>query len=228
MGKFVDLTGKKFGHLLVIKRVENDKHNNARFECVCDCGNKSIVLGTSLTQGETRSCGKCKQPMNTKYSSYKNLPYWEEISTSYRAMKERCYRKNNSNYDRYGGRGIIVCNEWLGKNGRINFYNWAIENGYRKDLTIDRIDNNGNYEPSNCRWANIFEQANNKRNNLKITYNGKTKTLLQWSRIFGIKWVTLRYRILHGWDIEKALTTPAIIGRNQIGQSDRLSKQVGE
>lgn len=138
------------------------------------------------------------------------------IYRCYQTMKARCYNKHNCKYYSHGKRGIIVCNEWLdSENGFMNFYNWAMHNGYNDNLTLDRINNNGNYEPSNCRWANSYVQANNKRNNFLITFNGITKTIHQWAKLYNIGVGTLRYRIINGWDIEKALKTKAIIGRNQ-------------
>lgn len=154
--------------------------------------------------------------MKSKYSGYKNKVFWKEISNSYRAMISRCYSINNCKYKRYGERGIIVCEEWKNKqNGKINFYEWAIKNGYSKGLTIDRIDNNGNYEPNNCRWADAYVQANNKSNNSIILYNGQKKTFHELSREFNIDYSVLRYRLTHGWDIETALNTKPILGRNQ-------------
>ena len=124
-----------------------------------------------------------------------------------RNIKSRCYNANNPSYKDYGGRGIIVCDEW--KNNVNAFYNWAITNGYKKGLTLDRKNNNGNYEPSNCQWATRFQQANNKRSNHYIVYNGERHTLKEWSTILGISNFTLRSRLcVYNWTIERAFTTP--------------------
>lgn len=120
-------------------------------------------------------------------------------------MIERTKRKKNKRYKDYGGRGIKVCDEWL--NNFISFYNWAYKNGYKEGLTIDRIDVNGNYEPDNCRWVDLFTQANNKRNNHFVTYNGKTQTIAQWAREYNINYSTLCTRIARNWDFEKAIKT---------------------
>ena len=124
-------------------------------------------------------------------------------------MKSRCYNKNNKDYADYGGRGITIYPEW--RNSFIAFYNWAMSNGYNEPLEIDRIDNSGNYEPSNCRWVTRKEQNNNTRHNHLITFNGETHTMKEWANIKNIPYTTLasRINILH-WDIEKALNTKAV------------------
>lgn len=141
-------------------------------------------------------------------------PRKTRIYSIYKGMKDRCRYKTNDNYERYGGRGIRVCEEWLAD--YMNFYNWAINNGYKEGLTLDRIDSNKNYEPDNCRWATYKEQANNTRRNNFITYNGETHTLTEWAEKLGIKRSTLTTRIhRQHWNIEKALTTPLMV--NQFG-----------
>lgn len=121
-------------------------------------------------------------------------------------MKQRCYNPNNAKYPIYGGRGIKVCEEW--KDNFLSFYEWAVLNGYRNDLSIDRIDSNGNYEPSNCRWATQKEQQNNRRTNHLLMYNGETKTVEGWAETTGIAPATIRKRIEYGWSVEDALTMP--------------------
>ena len=122
-------------------------------------------------------------------------------------MKSRCCKKYEKCYKYYGGKGIKICDEWLGKNGFQNFYDWAIKNGYQDELTIDRIDVNGDYEPNNCRWVNYEIQENNRCDNRYITFNGKTLTIAQWSRELGISENALTYR-LEKWDLETAMTKP--------------------
>lgn len=124
----------------------------------------------------------------------------------YNNMKTRCYNENAQHYHRYGGRGIKICNEWL--EDFSNFKKWSMENGYSNNLTIDRINNNGNYEPSNCRWVNIKTQANNTSSNVIITINDKTKTLTEWCTSIGISYKTVRDRLKRGWNIEDALFKP--------------------
>lgn len=119
-------------------------------------------------------------------------------------MKKRCYLKTSNNYKHYGKRGITICEKWLNPD---NFYKWSISNGYKDTLTIDRIDVNGNYEPSNCRWADQKTQQNNKRNNKLITYNNITKTMSEWAKYFNIDYTLLKSRLLNGWSFEKAIST---------------------
>lgn len=135
-----------------------------------------------------------------EYNSYSNL------YRVFNAMIERCGKSNAKNYHNYGGRGIKVCDEWIGNYQA--FCDWALANGYKKGLQIDRIDNNGNYEPSNCRWVTQKQNCNNTRFNTLLTYNGKTHTMTEWSEITGINLTTLSSRINRGWSIEKSLTTP--------------------
>lgn len=125
----------------------------------------------------------------------------------YHMMKSRCYNKNIKTFHRYGGRGIKICQEWL--DDFMNFYNWAMSNGYKEGLWIERIDNDGDYAPSNCKWATKREQCQNREQTIKITYNGQTHCLAEWSRITGINFYTLHSRHKKGWDTERMLTTKA-------------------
>ena len=120
-------------------------------------------------------------------------------------MVQRCHNKNNASYTFYGGRGIQVCDEWRASPNI--FYKWAEDTGYRDNLTIERINNNGNYEPSNCKWVTRKEQANNRKSNHTITFNGMTKTITQWSEETKIPKTCIRDRLLRGWSIERTLTS---------------------
>lgn len=208
MGKFIDLTGKKFGRLTVIKRGPN-KGTSVYWFCQCDCGAKRIIRGDALKQGKTKSCGCLQKDVARKIRLNSRICKKEHyrLRYIYDLMKSRCYYVRNIRYNNYGGRGITVCDEW--KNDFKVFYNWAITNGYKENLTIDRIDNNGNYEPSNCRWVDMKTQQNNKSNNYLVTYNNETHTVAEWSKITGLKESTLHMRLKnYKWTVEMALTTP--------------------
>ena len=203
MTKFKDLTGQTFNQLTVIKRVEN-KYNDACWLCKCTCGKETIVTTQRLTKGLTKSCGCLRSIVAINKNKTHNLSN-TKIYKTWQEMKKRCYNSKYKRYKDYGGRGIIICNEWL--NDFKTFYDWSMNNGYKEDLTIDRINVNGNYEPSNCRWASIKIQSNNKRNNRIIEYKGELHTMSEWANIYNINYKLLHSRLKKGWDIEKALFT---------------------
>jgi hypothetical protein len=137
---------------------------------------------------------------------------------SYRSMMDRCYREKNCNYNRYGARGIRVCEEW---HNIENFEKWVEENPYFEGATLDRIDVNGDYEPSNCRWTTMKEQCNNRSNTLYITYNGETHTISEWAEITGINRSTLNNRYYKGWSIESMLTLTSCQGNQYTSKAQR-------
>lgn len=184
--------GSKYGRLTTTGKYEVRNHN-AYFECVCECGTIKWIKGKDLSYGSYKSCG-CLQKEIAKKPKTHGLSK-SRIYKTYHAMKARCTYEKDTRYPKYGGKGITVCDEWLGENGFTNFYNWSIENGYSDELTIDRIDSNGNYEPSNCRWVDYTVQANNTNRNRRITYNGKTQTMAEWSRELNISYAALNGRI---------------------------------
>lgn len=202
-----DLTGKKFNRLLVLSEAPKRNYDKGSFwKCLCDCGNVVEVKGYSLKSGHTKSC-RCLQrelarEMDIKRNTTHNLSH-NPIYAHWVKMKERCYDKRHKKYKDYGGRGIKICNEWLDLE---NFVEWGMNNGYKKGLEIERIDNDGNYEPSNCRWATRQEQMNNRRNTIYITYNGETDTLANLCRKYGIKYYIVRGRLAKGWNIEDAFS----------------------
>lgn len=196
-----DLTGQKFGRLTVISRAENGKSRHVRWNCICDCGAEKIVQSTSLLSGHTISCG-CYRKQRAYENHITHGLAGSRLDRIYTSMKTRCYNEGAINYADYGGRGITMDFRWY--YWPEIFFKWAQENGYAENLTIDRKNNDGNYEPSNCRWATPKQQANNKRNN--VTYQGKT--MAQWAEETGINYKALQRRIYRGWSWSKAIHTP--------------------
>lgn len=198
----VDLTNKRFGKLTAIKFIKSNDKGTTIWLCKCDCGNEIEVSYNNLKSGNTKSCGCWHEKHNDTNS---------RLYKCWQGMKARCEYVKDANYYNYGGRGIIVCKDW--QNSYTSFRNWALQNGYSNDLTIDRIDVNGNYEPSNCRWVSMDIQQNNRRDNVYVEYNGEKLTLRQLSKKYteqkGITYKTLWYRFsVAKWDLDKCINTP--------------------
>lgn len=192
-GEYQDLTGKRFNRLTVIKLQERTDRRRYMWLCKCDCGNEIVVSSDHLKSNHTRSCG-CWNKDRIKKLNYKNGLSNTKLHYAYHNMCNRCMRKNNYEYKHYGGRGVVICDEWLGKNGFLNFSNWALSNGYEEGLQIDRIDNNKGYSPDNCRWSNRIQQANNKRNNVYVSVNGEVDTVANMARKHNLNyWNLLHY-----------------------------------
>ena len=188
-----NLAGRKFGHLSPVQIDHVGKNGHAYWECICDCGNKKVVRAGHLKAGNVTTCG-CIPARKTHGDSGTRLHnIWNK-------MRARCSDKNDP---LYGGRGIAVCDEWLDYQA---FKKWAMSHGYRDDLSIDRINTNGNYEPSNCRWATAKDQANNTRRTRFITFNGETYSVSEWAHLLGIRQSTLSMRLnKYMWSADKAL-----------------------
>lgn len=214
--RLIDLTGEKFGRLVVIERAEN-QGKQTKWLCKCDCGNTVAVMGSRLRGNITHSCG-CIQKEVTRNRSFKHGGSTSKLRSVWAKMISRCYRKGDKEYPRYGERGIKVCEEWKEYG---NFYKWAISAGYDEDAkrgvcTLDRIDNNGNYSPENCRFTTMKRQSNNRRDNQILEFDGEMHTVSEWAEIKGIKIGTLWKRVNKlGWSIEQALTEPR--HKNQYG-----------
>lgn len=210
MGKFKDLTGQRFGRLVAISAEKDADGRRYIWYCKCDCGNYIKAQSASLTTGVKQSCGCLrKEQLSERNKVHGHAD--ERLYGVWKGMKSRCYNPHHRSYPKYGGRGISVCDEW--RNDYMRFREWAYANGYKEDAdtqqcSLDRIDVNGNYEPSNCRWADAFTQANNSRRNLHYTFNGETKTISEWSVSTGIPRKTLTDRLKAGWSIERTLTEP--------------------
>lgn len=202
-----DISGMKFGKLTAIKKVgygvDKDGKRYALWQCKCDCGGEKIANQHTLIDGKIKSCGclrKRDYSCNTSHGKSRTRLY--HIHNS---MKDRCNNPNDQHYKNYGGRGIKVCDYWNGKDGFLNFYVWSMQNGYKENLTIDRIDVNGNYEPSNCRWATTEQQANNKRTNKRYEVNGESLLIKEVAEKYNISVHTLRARIKRGLTMQEAV-----------------------
>lgn len=203
-----DLTGKTFDRLTVLQRVEDHYYPSGRhdiqYKCRCDCGKELNVLGIHLCSGHTKSCGCFRQDTtsaNRKMHGMTNT----RLYSIWKNMKRRCLSKTHPDYALYGERGISICDEWIQHFDM--FEKWAIDNGYADDLSLDRRDVNGNYEPNNCRWVTQKVQCNNTRRNINIQYNGEVHTMKEWASILGINYGTLQSRISRGWTFERALSS---------------------
>jgi hypothetical protein len=214
MYKRQELIGCVFGRLTVKKFSHISRGGQSYWVCICTCGKEKTARSSHLKSGSVRSCGclarECssktaKSVLAGKYCKITHNKTHTRVFSIWTAMRARCKNPNSISYKNYGGRGIIVCKEW--DSNFITFYNWAMNNGYNDNLTIDRIDNNGNYEPSNCKWSTKKEQANNRRDCHYITYKDKTLTVVQWEEYLGFKRNLISQRLSRGWSEKRALET---------------------
>jgi len=199
MGAFYDITGRRYGRLLVVKLTEETKYGKRLWECACDCGKTSRLLKRALQSGNTRSCGCLIGDTARTHGQSRTALYriWSGMHT-------RCFNPAVPQYKNYGGRGITVDTRWRGEDGFLNFVS---DMGARPGpgYSVDRKDNDGPYSPENCRWATQVEQSNNQRSNIRITLGGETKTLMQWSQTLGVPYDRVWYRLKAGQTPAKAL-----------------------
>ena len=202
--KWKQFIGKKFNRLTILERDYNHKSKRTYVYCRCDCGNEKSILLQNVVNESVKSCG-CYIKEIQKNRKTTHTYSRTRLYRIFQCMKQRCYNPKDDRYKNYGGRGIKICDEWL--NDFTTFYDWAINNKYSEDLTIERIDVDGNYCPENCTWIPNSEQGNNRTNNHWVEYNGERFTAQQVSRKYNIQIDTLLYRLKH-WDIEKAIKQP--------------------
>lgn len=209
--RFKDFTGMKNNRLTAIKPYKQDKYGRMKWIFQCDCGNRVIITPDCVFKKNptTKSCGCLNDEVRASGANRRTHGMVDtRLYKIWTAMKRRCNNTHTTDYKQwYGKRGIKVCDDW--ENNFLSFYKWAMGNGYSDELSIDRIDPNKGYCPDNCRWATFEEQANNKRNNRYLTYNGVTHTMREWSNILGVKYHILNSRInSYNWTVEEAIETP--------------------
>lgn len=201
MSKKIDMINRRFSRLVVIKEVDPytkpSGQKTTMYECICDCGNYTIVSGTHLRNGHVQSCG-CLKEEQERHGNTRLAHIW-------RNMIARCYNPNSKSYKNYGAKGITVCDSW--KNDFKIFEKWAYKNDYSDNLTLDRIDNSKGYEPINCRWVSYKKQNNNRTNNVLWDYKGETHTISEWADITRISVKKLYNRRAKGWNIDRILET---------------------
>lgn len=208
MAKFKDLSGMRFGKLVVLEQAERSATGRIRWNCKCDCGNEHIVHTCHLNSGSITDCG-CEK---SKRTTERNLIHGDSRARLYNIwikMRDRCSNPKNQDWELYGGKGVTVCDEW--NTSYESFRTWSYENGYDDSKTIDRISSDGNYCPENCRWTTSKVQANNTSRNHFIEYHGEKLTIAEASERYNVPYGTLKRRISnYGWPIEKAIETPVI------------------
>ena len=200
---YKDLTNQKFNKLKVVGFTDKRTSNGGMiWKCQCDCGNVVYLSTPQLKRNKGCGCELKKWRKKFGENSKKNrININNNLYKRLKHMKERCYDANNKEYKNYGARGIRICDEW--KNDFMSFYNWAVANGYKENLTLDRIDVNGNYEPNNCRWVDWKTQQNNRRNNVRFKYNGIELTQAEWARKLKTTPQNIYKKRLKGWSIEQ-------------------------
>ncbi|HEX3058063.1 MAG TPA: hypothetical protein VHP62_01805 [Usitatibacter sp.] len=197
----MDLTGHRYGRLTVVSYEGMTPSRNKLWRCRCDCGGESIAQLGNLRNGTTQSCGCLHSEVTRQINSRHGLSKTPEYQ-AWRAIQDRCYNANLPVYKNYGARGITVCQRW-----RDSLAAFIKDMGPRPSRrhSIDRIDNDGNYEPGNCRWATALQQARNRRACVRLTHNGRTMSPAEWAAVTGLNYGTIMSRVEHGWPTERVL-----------------------
>ena len=204
MGKRKNLKGKVFGRLTVLSFSHTNKNRHSIWDCECCCGNRVKVLTGKLTTGQTKSCGCLQKERASDANSTHRLRH-HALYVVWANIKARCLNENSPAFQYYGGRGITLFDPWI--NNFKLFFDWALENGYKDGLTIERINNDDGYSPSNCTFIPQSEQCNNKRSTRYLTFNGVKMPLYKWAANVNLSAKCLAARLKYGWSVEKALTT---------------------
>ena len=221
--------GNKYNMLTCLGFSHNVRGEGNYYRFRCDCGNVVLLPITLVKRGRKYSCGCTRKKRNNDV--YKGLNLKHGMSDThlykiYTGMKDRCLNPKSKYYRRYGGRGITVCEEW--KKDSSSFFRWALSNGYKEGLSLDRINNDGNYEPGNCRWATRTQQMNNTRTNKYMTHDGVTMTMKQWSIELGIPYSVLKNRSKAGWSDEDMLTIPILPTGTRLKKYKQRIKEGGD
>lgn len=228
MGKFVDLTGRRFGKLVVIERAGYSTDKSGRkyimWKCQCDCGNTKELRSNSLLGGGNVSCG-CMYHAIRKKDSVKTNKNVRRLYMIWAGMKQRCYNENCESYKWYGAKGVSVCREWI--NDFRSFEKWSYDSGYKENLSIERKDPKGDYEPSNCEWIELPNQQDNKRNTVRIKINGKYFTLKEISELYGINRATLYSRYSNGASVDELLK-PVGTAKKKHARKNTLRVTIGD
>lgn len=201
--------GARFGRLTIVGKHSDSPRDGDYWDVICDCGTRTIKSGRNLLYYGTSSCG-CLAKEKAAQLKKKHEKYKHPLYSHWNNMKTRCLNENRAQYKDYGGRGITICDEWL--HDFESFYEWSIKNGFHEGLSLDRIDVNGNYEPSNCKWSTHIEQSNNKRTNHIISVRGEDVTMAEAARKYNVSYGTVRNRIAMGWSGDEA-----VFGRHKNG-----------
>lgn len=204
--KVIDLTGQRFGRLMVIRRDGTSGDGQKTYLCRCDCGTEKVIKSGNLRSGRTKSCGCLGRERTARRNteSAKHGGCGSRLYGIWYDMRQRCSYEKSINWHLYGGRGIRVCDEW--QESFEPFRDWALSHDYEDGLQLNRIDNDGNYCPENCKWSTRIEQGNNRRTCVYVTIGGVTKSVSEWCRETGVNRMVAYSRIRRGWEPEQAVT----------------------